>query len=97
MSSALAQQKDPVPGATINGSQLEISPFQENSEKIRAADTNYKDDSMDIEIQSTSQTSPVLERFRTGNEDLANLPSMRNSEIYSSAGIIYCYFALYLF
>jgi hypothetical protein len=97
VSSALAQQKDPVPRATINGSQSEISPFQENSKKIRAADTNYKDDSMDIEIQSTSQTSSVLERLRAGNEDLANLPSMRNSEIYSSAGIIYCYFALYLF
>ncbi len=98
MSSALAQQKDPVPGATINGSQSEIFPSQENSKKIRAADTiNYKDDSMDTEVLPKSQTSSELERFRTGNEDLANLPSMRNSEIFSSAGIIYCYFALYLF
>jgi hypothetical protein len=98
VSSALAQQKDSVPGATINGSQSEISPIQENSKKIRAADTiNYKDDSIEIEVLPTSQTSSVLERFRTGNEDLANLPSMRNYEIYSSAGIIYSYFVLYLF
>ncbi len=96
MSSALAQQKDPAPGATINGSQSDIYPIQENSKKIRAADTiNYKDDSMDKEVLPKSQTSSVVERFRTGNEDLANLPSMRNSEIYSSAGT--CIIHIWLF